>query len=203
MEEQQKNTTPNPENLGLISQFRNLIKNSLQLLKVTLKFNDENINHDEVRASILKDITFKGYNVWILICSVVICSIGLNINSAAVVIGAMLISPLMGPILGLGLSIGTNDLENLKASIQNFLIALGVSLLTSTIFFLISPLQEAHAELLARTQPTFLDALLATFGGLAGVIAISRKDSSNVIPGVAIATALMPPICTAGYGLAN
>jgi len=203
MEEQKKNTTPNPETLGLISQLSTLIKKSVQLLKVTLKFNDENINHNEVRANILKDITFKGYNVWILICSVVICSIGLNINSAAVVIGAMLISPLMGPILGLGLSIGTNDLENLKASIQNFLIALGVSLLTSTIFFLISPLQDAHAELLARTQPTFLDALLATFGGLAGVIAISRKDSSNVIPGVAIATALMPPICTAGYGLAN
>ena len=197
------NTPPTQESTSLISQLKQLIVNSFQLLKVTLQFNDENINHSETRANILKDITFKGYNVWILICSIVICSIGLNINSAAVVIGAMLISPLMGPILGLGLSIGTNDLENLKASIQNFLIALGVSLLTSTIFFLISPLQEAQAELLARTQPTFLDALLAVFGGLAGIIAISRKDASTVIPGVAIATALMPPICTAGYGLAN
>ena len=132
-----------------------------------------------------------------------ICSIGLNINSTAVVIGAMLISPLMGPILGLGLSIGTNDLDNLKSSIKNFLIALAVSLLTSTIFFLITPLHEAQSELLARTQPTFLDALIAIFGGLAGIIAVSRKDASNVFPGVAIATALMPPICTAGYGIAN
>ena len=203
MEELKKQNATEEKNPDLINQFGSLIVNSFELLKVTLKFNDEHINHEEVRVNILKDITFKGYNVWILMCSVVICSIGLNINSAAVVIGAMLISPLMGPILGLGLSIGTNDLENLKASIQNFLVALGVSILTSTIFFLISPLQGDHAELLARTQPTFLDALVAVFGGLAGVIAISRKDSSNVIPGVAIATALMPPICTAGYGLAN
>lgn len=188
---------------GLISQFSTLFSNTFKLLRETLRFNDENIDHEEVRVNILKDITFRGYNVWILICSIVICSIGLNINSAAVVIGAMLISPLMGPILGLGLSIGTNDLENLKASIRNFLIALGVSLLTSTLFFLITPLHEAQSELLARTQPTFLDALIAIFGGLAGVIAVSRKDTSNVIPGVAIATALMPPICTAGYGLAN
>ena len=132
-----------------------------------------------------------------------ICSVGLNINSTAVVIGAMLISPLMGPILGLGLSIGTNDLDNLKSSIKNFFIALAVSLLTSTIFFLITPLHDAQSELLARTQPTFLDALIAIFGGLAGIIAVSRKDASNVFPGVAIATALMPPICTAGYGIAN
>jgi uncharacterized hydrophobic protein (TIGR00271 family) len=188
---------------GLISQLGTLISGTFQLLRETLRFNDENINHEEVRNNIIKDISFRGYNVWILICSIVICSIGLNINSTAVVIGAMLISPLMGPILGLGLSIGTNDLENLKASIRNFLIALGVSLLTSTVFFLITPLHEAQSELLARTQPTFLDALIAVFGGLAGIIAVSRKDTSNVIPGVAIATALMPPICTAGYGLAN
>tara|TARA_B110000902_G_C14286569_1_gene579039 strand:- start:2506 stop:3924 length:1419 start_codon:yes stop_codon:yes gene_type:complete len=188
---------------GLIHQLKSLIINSSQLLKTTLRFNDENINHEEIRKNILKDITFKGYNVWILICSIVICSIGLNINSSAVVIGAMLISPLMGPILGVGLSVGTNDILNFKLSLQNFLIALGISLLTSTVFFLISPLQDVQAELLARTQPTLLDALLAAFGGLAGIIAISRKDASNVIPGVAIATALMPPICTAGYGLAN
>ena len=188
---------------GLIHQLKSLIKNASQLLKTTLRFNDENINHEEIRNNILKDITFKGYNVWILICSIVICSIGLNINSSAVVIGAMLISPLMGPILGVGLSVGTNDILNFKLSLQNFLIALGISLLTSTVFFLISPLEDVQNELLARTQPTLLDALLAAFGGLAGIIAISRKDASNVIPGVAIATALMPPICTAGYGLAN
>ena len=199
-----KNTTEVPKNKkNLLKQFGKLISDSFDLLKETLRFNDENINHEEVRNNILKDIPFKGYNVWILICSIVICSVGLNINSTAVVIGAMLISPLMGPILGLGLSIGTNDLDNLKSSIKNFLIALGVSLLTSTIFFLITPLHDAQSELLARTQPTFLDALIAIFGGLAGIIAVSRKDASNVFPGVAIATALMPPICTAGYGIAN
>ena len=199
-----KNTTGVPKNKkNLLKQFGKLISDSFDLLRETLRFNDANINHEEVRNNILKDIPFKGYNVWILICSIVICSVGLNINSTAVVIGAMLISPLMGPILGLGLSIGTNDLDNLKSSIKNFLIALGVSLLTSTIFFLVSPLHDAQSELLARTQPTFLDALIAIFGGLAGIIAVSRKDASNVFPGVAIATALMPPICTAGYGIAN
>ena len=198
------NTKPPKQELsGLLNQFGMLLKSSFQLIKTTLKFNDDNLNHQEIRSNILKDITFKGYNVWILICSIIICSIGLNINSSAVVIGAMLISPLMGPILGVGLSIGTNDLKNFKLSLQNFLIALGISLLTSTIFFLISPIEDVQAELLARTQPTLLDALLAAFGGLAGIIAISRKDASTVIPGVAIATALMPPICTAGYGLAN
>lgn len=201
---QPSNTKPPKQELsGIFNQFGILLKSSLQLIKTTLKFNDENLNHQEIRSNILKDITFKGYNVWILICSIIICSIGLNINSSAVVIGAMLISPLMGPILGVGLSIGTNDLKNFKLSLQNFLIALGISLLTSTIFFLISPIEDVQAELLARTQPTLLDALLAAFGGLAGIIAISRKDASTVIPGVAIATALMPPICTAGYGLAN
>lgn len=129
-------------------QFGKLISDSFDLLRETLRFNDANINHEEVR-NILKDIPFKGYNVWILICSIVICSVGLNINSTAVVIGAMLIYPLMGPILGLGLSRGTNDLYNLKSSIKNFLIALGVSLLTSTIFFLIKPLHDAQSELLA------------------------------------------------------
>jgi len=198
------NTTEVPKNKkNLLKQFWKLISDSFDLLRETLRFNDANINHEEVRTNILKDIPFKGYNVWILICSIVICSVGLNINSTAVVIGAMLISPLMGPILGLGLSIGTNDLDNLKSSIKNFLIALAVSLLTSTIFFLITPLHDAQSELLARTQPTFLDALIAIFGGLAGIIAVSRKDASNVFPGVAIATALMPPICTAGYGIAN
>lgn len=204
MMQEVSNSTEESENKkGLLKQFSKLISDSFYLLSETLRFNNEHINYEEVRKNIQKDIPFKGYNVWILICSIVICSVGLNINSTAVVIGAMLISPLMGPILGLGLSIGTNDLENLKSSIKNFLIALAVSLLTSTIFFLITPLHEVQSELLARTQPTFLDALIAIFGGLAGIIAVSRKDVNNVFPGVAIATALMPPICTAGYGLAN
>ena len=153
--------------------------------------------------TIKKDMVFRGYVVWILVCSIFIASIGLNLNSAAVVIGAMLISPLMGPILAIGLSVGTNDWDTLKRAIKNFGVMVVVALLTSTIYFFITPLHEAQPELLARTKPTFLDALIAIFGGLAGIIGVSRRNRGNVIPGVAIATALMPPLCTAGYGLAN
>jgi uncharacterized hydrophobic protein (TIGR00271 family) len=152
---------------------------------------------------IKKDMVFRGYVVWILVCSIFIASIGLNLNSAAVVIGAMLISPLMAPILAIGLSVGTNDWETLKRALKYFGVMVVVSLITSTIYFFITPLHEAQPELLARTSPTFLDALIAIFGGLAGIIGISRRSRGNVIPGVAIATALMPPLCTAGYGLAN
>jgi uncharacterized hydrophobic protein (TIGR00271 family) len=153
--------------------------------------------------TIKKDMVFRGHVVWVLICSIFIASIGLNLNSTAVVIGAMLISPLMGPILAIGLSVGTNDWETLKRALKNFGVMVIVALITSTIYFLITPLQEAQPELLARTKPTFLDALIAIFGGLAGIIGVSRRNRGNVIPGVAIATALMPPLCTAGYGLAN
>lgn len=153
--------------------------------------------------TIKKDMIFRGHVVWVLICSIFIASIGLNVNSTAVVIGAMLISPLMGPILAIGLSVGTNDWETLKRALKNFGIMVVLALLTSTIYFFITPLQEAQPELLARTKPTFLDALIAIFGGLAGIIGVSRRNRGNVIPGVAIATALMPPLCTAGYGLAN
>ncbi|MDH5367098.1 MAG: DUF389 domain-containing protein [Cyclobacteriaceae bacterium] len=152
---------------------------------------------------IKKDIDFKGPNVYILICSIIIASIGLNVNSSAAIIGAMLISPLMGPILGLGLSIGTYDWHTLKRSLKGLAIAVFVSLLTSFIYFKISPLQEIQQELLSRTRPTILDVFIALFGGLAGIVAGSRKEKSNVIPGVAIATALMPPLCTAGFGLAT
>ena len=153
--------------------------------------------------TIKKDMVFRGHVVWVLICSIFIASIGLNLNSTAVVIGAMLISPLMGPILAIGLSVGTNDWETLKRALKNFGVMVIVALITSTIYFFITPLQEAQPELLARTKPTFLDALIAIFGGLAGIIGVSRRNRGNVIPGVAIATALMPPLCTAGYGLAN
>jgi uncharacterized hydrophobic protein (TIGR00271 family) len=153
--------------------------------------------------TIKKDMVFRGYVVWVLICSIFIASIGLNLNSTAVVIGAMLISPLMGPILAIGLAVGTNDWDMLKRALKNFGVMLVVGLITSTIYFLITPLHEAQPELLARTKPTFLDALIAIFGGLAGIIGVSRRSRGNVIPGVAIATALMPPLCTAGYGLAN
>lgn len=154
-------------------------------------------------TGIQKDMVFKGPTVWILIASIFIASIGLNVNSTAVVIGAMLISPLMGPILGVGLSVGTNDWVMLKKSLINLSTAVVISLLTSAIYFLITPIKDAQPELLARTKPTSLDVLVAIFGGAAGIIAGSRREKTNVIPGVAIATALMPPLCTAGYGLAT
>ncbi len=152
---------------------------------------------------IQRDIEFKGRSIWILIASIFIASLGLNQNSVPVVIGAMLISPLMGPILGVGLSVGTNDWAMLKKSLKFFFISIIVSILASTIYFLLSPLKEASSELLARSRPTLLDVFIGIFGGMAGIIAVSGEEKSNVIPGVAIATALMPPLCTAGYGLAT
>lgn len=154
-------------------------------------------------AGIKRDMVFRGHTAWILVASIFIASIGLNTNSTAVIIGAMLISPLMGPILAIGLAVGTNDWPILKRALKNFGIAIFISLLTSTLYFWISPLSDTSSELLARTKPTVLDVLIATFGGFAGIIAGSRYEKSNVIPGVAIATALMPPLCTAGYGLAS
>jgi uncharacterized hydrophobic protein (TIGR00271 family) len=159
-------------------------------------------NIDGTVEGIKKDIDFKGQNVWILICSILIASIGLNTNSIPVIIGAMLIAPLMGPILGIGLSVGTNDYDTLKRSIRAFLIMTGIGLVTSWIYFSFTPITKPTAEILARTSPTFLDAMIALFGGIAGIVAGSRREKSNVVPGVAIATALMPPLCTAGYGLA-
>ena len=147
-------------------------------------------------------ITFHGANLWVLVFAVFIASLGLNVNSTAVIIGAMLISPLMGPIVGMGLGIGISDLALLKRSIKNYLVATGISVLTATLYFLITPLTEAQSELLARTSPTLYDVLIALCGGAAGILALSTRGSGNVIPGVAIATALMPPLCTAGYGLA-
>lgn len=152
---------------------------------------------------IKRDIEFRGFNLWILVFSIVICSIGLNVDSTAVVIGAMLISPLMGPIMGVGLGVGINDLPTVRKSLLNLGVAAGIAMLSSAIYFLISPIDEAGSELFARTNPTFLDVLVALFGGLTGIMAGSRKEKNNVIPGVAIATALMPPLCTAGFGLAN
>lgn len=152
---------------------------------------------------ISKNVEFKGANLWILIFAILVASVGLNVNSTAVIIGAMLISPLMGPIMGIGLAAGINDFELLKKSMRNLLVAIFISILTSTIYFSITPIYGAESELLARTEPTVWDVLIALFGGLAGIIAGSRKEKSNAIPGVAIATALMPPLCTAGYGLAT
>ncbi|MEZ0483838.1 TIGR00341 family protein [Fibrella aquatica] len=157
-----------------------------------------------VIESISRGIEFKGINLWTLIFAIFIASIGLNVNSTAVIIGAMLISPLMGPIMGIGLGIGINDLEMIMRALKNLGIAVFISLLTSTLYFVLSPLHIAQSELLARTSPTVWDAFIAFFGGLAGIVAGSRREKvTNVVPGVAIATALMPPLCTAGYGLST
>ena len=153
--------------------------------------------------TIRRNVEFKGVNLWALIFAVFIASIGLNVNSAAVVIGAMLISPIMAPVTGIGLGVGVNDLDLVKKSAKNLAVATIIGIITSTIYFTITPLHEAQSELLARTSPSIWDVFIAFFGGLAGMVAASRKERSNVIPGVAIATALMPPLCTAGFGLAT
>jgi len=168
-------------------------------------FNLENEldDFDRIHETISKDIVFKGTNLWILIFAIVVASVGLNMNSTAVIIGAMLISPLMGPINGMGYSIATYNMPLFRQALKNFTFAVFTSLAASTTYFFLSPISTAHSELLARTSPTIYDVLIALFGGLAGIVAISSKQKGNVIPGVAIATALMPPLCTAGYGLAT
>jgi len=159
-------------------------------------------NEEETIRQINSGVPFHGANLWVLVFAILIASLGLNVNSTAVIIGAMLISPLMGPIIGMGLAIGITDLDLLKRSITSYLVATTISVATATTYFLITPLNEAQSELLARTSPTLYDVLIALCGGAAGILAISTKGKGNVIPGVAIATALMPPLCTAGYGLA-
>ncbi|KFC17842.1 membrane protein [Epilithonimonas lactis] len=158
---------------------------------------------DKVLENVTSNISFRGSNLWILACAIIIASIGLNVNSTAVIIGAMLISPLMGPIVGAGFALGTYNFPLLKKSFKNLLIATVVSLLVSGFYFYISPFKDVQSELLARTAPNIYDVLIAFFGGLVGVIAITRVEKGNPIPGVAIATALMPPLCTAGFGLAT
>ncbi len=160
-------------------------------------------DRDSTMEAILKDIPFRGHNAWILIFSIIVASIGLNVSSTAVVIGAMLISPLMGPIVGLGFSVAINDLDTMKRSLINLGVMVFLSILTAFAYFSVSPLTELTPELAARTSPTILDVLVAIFGGLALIIAKTKKGTiASVIFGVAIATALMPPLCTAGYGLA-
>jgi len=166
-----------------------------------------NLNNGEekkgkVFENVVSNISFRGSNLWILACAIVIASIGLNVNSTAVVIGAMLISPLMGPIVGAGFSLAIYDFNLLERSLKNLLIATLVGLVVATVYFAISPFKETHSEILSRTSPNIYDVLIAFFGGLVGVIALTRVEKGNPIPGVAIATALMPPLCTAGYGLA-
>jgi len=172
------------------------IANSFKLIREKERLKD-------VICNIENGVPFKGTNLWILIFAIFIASLGLNLGLIAVVIGAMLISPLMGPIIGLGLGMGINDEALLKKSIFNYLFAIAIGLVVSTIYFLLSPINDAHLGLLVRTVPTIYDVLIALFGGLAVIVATISKQKGNVIPGAAIATALMPPLCTAGYGIAT
>lgn len=158
---------------------------------------------EEAEAAIREGVSFRGINILILIVAIFIASLGLNVNSTAVIIGAMLISPLMGPIIGMGLAVGIHDFELMKRAFRNLMMATAFSVATSCLFFLISPVNAQHSELLARTSPTIYDVFIGFFGGAAGILAIGSRVKGNVIPGVAIATALMPPLCTVGYGLAT
>lgn len=200
--EENTNQTDEQNSKQLKEQLATLIKTLYKFGYNTLSF-AEDVDKEKTIEQIKKEIDFKGFNVWILFFSIIIASIGLNVDSIAVIIGAMLISPLMGPIMGIGLSIGTNDYSTLIRSLKSFGTAVVVSLVASTCYFFVSPFGEAGHQLLSRTQPLLFDVFVAAFGGLAGIMAMSRNRMSNVIPGVAIATALMPPLCTAGYGLAH
>ncbi len=182
--------------------FQGLIGSGRKFLFELLEIRS-NTDPITTKESIIADIPFKGHTSWILICSIFIASIGLNANSTAVVIGAMLISPLMGPILGMGLSLAINDIDMLRRSLKNFSVMVVLSVLTAFLFFYIFPLRDESSELLARTAPDIRDVLIAFFGGLALVIVRAKKGTiASVIFGVAIATALMPPLCTVGFGLA-
>ena len=184
-----------------MNHIQNIINDFRLFLRERLDITHEKSNELDTIEAIKKGVEFKGVNLWILIFAIFIASLGLNTNSTAVIIGAMLISPLMGPIMGVGLGLGINDLELVNKSLKNLGIATVFSILTAALYFFITPLNEARSELLARTQPTIYDVMIAFFGGMAGIVAGSAKEKGNVIPGVAIATALMPPLCTAGYGL--
>ncbi len=175
----------------------------IQQFKNIVNFSDS-IDIQSAKNQIISNIEFKGSNVWILIFATVIASVGLNVNSIPVVIGAMLISPLMGPIMGIGLALGINDTELLRKAFKNLIIMTIISIITSTAYFLVTPLSmDEPTELLARTNPTIYDVFIAFFGGLAVITEVCKKDKGTVIAGAAIATALMPPLCTAGYGVAN
>lgn len=177
----------------------NLLHKILHYLNLEGEIDD----YEKIDETIQRDVVFKGTNLWILMFAIIVASVGLNMNSPAVIIGAMLISPLMGPINGMGYSIATYNLRLFRFSVKNFTFAVFASLAASTLYFAVTPISTEHSELLARTSPTIYDVLIALFGGLAGIVAITSKQKGNVIPGVAIATALMPPLCTAGYGLAT
>ena len=187
----------------ILPKFQFMLPEIIAFVKDRFSLDEDKASEAEIVQSIRKGIEFRGINVWILIFAIFIASIGLNVNSTAVIIGAMLISPLMGPIMGIGLGVGINDFELIKRAAKNLSVMVGISVVTSTTYFFISPLSDAQSELLARTTPTTWDVFIAFFGGLAGIVAGASKEKGNAIPGVAIATALMPPLCTAGFGIAN
>ena len=182
--------------MTILRRLANLIKGVVNI--------DAHIDTDAAERSIRNNINFKGPNAWILAIAIIIASVGLNVNSIPVIIGAMLISPLMGPIFGLGLGLGINDIALMKQAGKNLLVMVSISLFVSLVYFLITPLSLSNpTELLARTRPTIFDVMIALFGGFAGIFELCRKEKGTVFSGVAIATALMPPLCTAGYGLAS
>jgi len=164
----------------------------------------EGTDREATIAAVRADVELQSGGAWALVFAILIASVGLNVNSTAVIIGAMLISPLMGPIVGAGVALGTSDMTLLRRSVRNLLLATVIALVASTLYFLLTPLADAQSELLSRTRPTLFDVMIALFGGSAGIVAATRKGNrSQVVPGVAIATALMPPLCTAGFGLAH
>ncbi len=197
MSEVPKNTNPDP-----VGNFKGFLFSVWDFF-VDLIDLKEGMDRKGTIQNIKDNKRMKGANAWMLMCSIMIASLGLDLNSPAVIIGAMLISPLMSPILGVGLGIGINDRETLYVSIQHFGISIGIALFTSTFYFYFTPFGDATNEIISRTSPNTLDALVAFFGGIAGIISGSRIDKSNAIPGVAIATALMPPLCVTGFGIAN
>ncbi|MAT55049.1 MAG: TIGR00341 family protein [Saprospirales bacterium] len=174
-----------------------------EFLKDRFNLSRDQEKEDQIIDEIEKSVEFRGVNVWILIFAIMVASVGLNVNSTPVVIGAMLISPLMGPIMGVGLALGITDSDLLKKSAKNLAVMVGISIVTSAIYFWLSPLNDENSELLGRTAPTIWDVFIGFFGGMAGIVATASKEKGNVIPGVAIATALMPPLCTAGFGIAT
>lgn len=185
------------------SNTKNLLRRFLTTFRDITRLVDD-LDLEGATANITRNISFKGPNVYILVAAIVIASVGLNVNSIPVIIGAMLISPLMGPIIGVGYAMGVNDMQTLRKAAKNLLIMVLFSLCASCLYFLVTPLSlENPSELLARTNPTIFDVLIALFGGFAGIIEISRKEKGSVFSGVAIATALMPPLCTCGYAIST
>ncbi len=194
-------SNPNKREVKL-PEFTVIVKGIKQYISDVIRL-DKGVDKKATISEIKNKKSMNEANAWMLMCSIVIASIGLSQNSQAVIIGAMLISPLMSPILGIGLGVAINDHDTLFKSLQHLGLAIFITLVTSTIYFAVTPFDDITAEISARTKPTFLDIFIAIFGGIAGIVSIARKDISTTLPGVAIATALMPPLCVTGYGIAN